>query len=225
MMPQVSLCSRAPVSTIPHYPEHLIMRHPFFALAFFTAALCLPVPPAAPVAHAEPESAPPAYSAKFRREWTWAGSDAQYKSISAAVGKPAPALTVGDWMGEAPPPLAELKGKIVLIDFWATWCGPCIKAIPHTNEVARRYKDRGVVVLGICGTEMKPGATMESVAKKSKMEYPTAQDQKGTTARAWGVQWWPFYVIIDRKGIVRVTGLRSDRVDIALDEMLKEQPE
>lgn len=177
-----------------------------------------------PIVLAEAEGQAPGHVATFKREWTWAKSDDQYKTITAMVGKPAPALAVGEWLGEAPPPIEQLKGKIVLIDFWATWCGPCIRAFPHTNEVARAYKERGVVVLGVCDSNMRSGKTMESVAKQAKLEFPTAQDQSGATARAFGVRWWPFYVLIDRQGVVRTAGLRPNTVELALDELLKEQP-
>jgi thiol-disulfide isomerase/thioredoxin len=174
------------------------------------------------LANAESSTPPASPKAVFKREWTWARGESQHAALERIIGKPAPAITVGPWHGAAPPAMSELKGKIVLIDFWATWCGPCIKAIPHTNEIAAKFKDRGVVVFGVCNT--RGGEAMRKAATKHGMKYPTAQDQSNASAKSWGVQWWPFYVIVDREGIVRAAGLRPNKVDAALDELLKEQP-
>lgn len=175
-------------------------------------------------AFAQSDRTPKAHTAEFNRQWFWARDDGQRRELQRLVGKPAPALTVGKWLGDPPPSLDELKGRIVLIDFWATWCGPCRAAVPHTNEVMANYAPKGVVVLGICCTDEGKGGRMIDVAKKVGMKYPTAQDIGNKSARDWGVQWWPFYVVVDRKGVVRAAGLIPDKVDEALDELLKEQP-
>ncbi|MCA9283131.1 MAG: TlpA family protein disulfide reductase [Phycisphaeraceae bacterium] len=161
------------------------------------------------------------YKAKFRQDWTYATDSGAYAKLQKLVGKRAPALKVKDWQGEEQD-LSELKGEIVLIDFWATWCGPCIAAIPHTNEVAEKYEEKGVKVFGVCCT--RGAETMASTVKSKKMEYPTAADVNNASAEAYGVQWWPFYVLIDRDGMIRATGLRSDKTEDALNELLKEQP-
>src|SRR5436190_1317967 len=72
---------------------------------------------------------------------------------AAAVGSQAPSLgstssiTADNPKGSAID-LNALKGKVVLIDFWATWCGPCVAAIPHVEELYEKYKDKGLVVIG-----------------------------------------------------------------------------
>ena len=65
-----------------------------------------------------------------------------------AVGTPAPDFTVQD-KGGSPVKLSDYKGKVVVLDFWATWCGPCQRSLPHTNEVAKQFADKGVVVLAV----------------------------------------------------------------------------
>ena len=64
------------------------------------------------------------------------------------LGKPAPAIVATDVDGK-PVSLAELKGRVVLVDFWATWCPPCVASIPALSELARKYHDRGFVILGV----------------------------------------------------------------------------
>ena len=60
-----------------------------------------------------------------------------------------PELELSDWVDEKKKLTADdMKGKIVVVDYWATWCGPCIASIPHNNEVAKEYADKGVVVVG-----------------------------------------------------------------------------
>src|SRR5262245_55724643 len=86
---------------------------------------------------------------EFPQGLFWHTKDEQRAKHAELLGKPMPALTVAKWKnGEVKPD--DMKGKVVVIDFWATWCGPCIKAIPHTNEIAEKYKEKGVVVIGVC---------------------------------------------------------------------------
>lgn len=199
----------------------------FAVMGGAVASLCLSWPGTTLAAdEASPANKPAkTHQFKFKKEWTWAKDAGQFRALEHNVGKPAKPLTVGPWVGDEPPALAALKGKIVLVDFWATWCGPCKAAVPHTNEVMSKYRERGVVVLGVCNTRQGPGSsTMADVAQKTGMKYPTALDRNDQTAGAYGVIWWPFYVIVDRQGMVRAVGLRPDAIETALDDLLNEQP-
>lgn len=165
----------------------------------------------------------PKKRAAFAREWFYADDDATWESIKKLQGRTASAFKTANWVGEKQD-LAKLKGKIVVVDFWAVWCGPCINAIPHTNEVMEKYQSKGVQVVGICCSDLRGKGSMEQTAKKHNMKYPTGWDSGGQTAKAHGVKWWPFYVLIDRQGTVRAAGLRPNFVDAAIEELLKEQP-
>ena len=72
------------------------------------------------------------------------------EQLNEMQGQPAPKLALKGWINAEPMTLKKLKGKIVVLDFWATWCGPCLASIPHTNELMEKYADKGVVIIGVC---------------------------------------------------------------------------
>jgi biopolymer transport protein ExbD/thiol-disulfide isomerase/thioredoxin len=159
----------------------------------------------------------------FPDEWFW-GEPEQQAVHQAMVGK----RFSGD-LPLADVPLEEVstkaaldRDKIVLIDFWATWCGPCLNAIPTINGLAKKHADDGVFVLGICGE--RGSETMHETAAEHGMAYATGADADGINAEAWNVMWWPTYALIDRDGIIRAVGLKTEHVGDALAALVEEQP-
>jgi len=159
--------------------------------------------------------------AVFPDEWHSMNTSGAIAARERIVGKKTPPLHVKDWMN-GKPGRGDFFGKIVVIDFWGTWCKPCIAAIPHTNEIMHEYEDKGVRVMGVCDSNR--GEMMGQVVREHGLEYPTALDVNGRTVRGWSVMYFPYYVLVDRKGVVRAAGLRPDKLGDALDALLEEQP-
>jgi thiol-disulfide isomerase/thioredoxin len=127
----------------------------------------------------------------------WAGAAEKKLWAKSFLNQKAPELVVEQWLTAKP----DTEGKYVLIDFWATWCGPCRKAIPDLNAFHSKFKDK-LVVIGISDeTEAKVRAM-----KEPKIEYFSAIDTKGTTKKRLEVTGIPHVILVDPKGVVRWEG-------------------
>ena len=125
-------------------------------------------------------------------------------STAARLGDPASELAVATWVKRGPVKLAAGKGKtIFVIDFWATWCGPSRESIPHLTKLQRKFKDKGVVFIGVSAED---ASTVRTFVKTmgAKMDYAVAVDDRGWTARAYlgafGIDWIPHAFVIDKEG-------------------------
>jgi peroxiredoxin len=98
--------------------------------------------------------------------------------------------------------LDELKGKVVLLDFWGTWCGPCVASVPALRDLNKKYsKESGFVMIGVSsdGDEEK----WKTFTAKEKMVWPQYLDRDHAVQRAFAVRAFPTYVVIDVEGIIR----------------------
>jgi thiol-disulfide isomerase/thioredoxin len=136
------------------------------------------------------------------------------KSVDAANP---PALQVSNWINSEPATLASLKGKIVVLDFWATWCGPCLASVPHTNELAKKYKDK-LVFIGVC--HPRGGEKMAETVKERGINYPVCLDGDGATAKAYAVNGFPDYYVIDTTGKLALADCANDSVEKAIEALL-----
>ena len=122
--------------------------------------------------------------------------------------------------------LSDFRGQVVILDFWATWCGPCIAAMPHTQEVAVQYKDQGVVVLANCTSDIR--AKFEQWVKTNQEKYPDIvwthdQAERGpdrVSRKLYGVGGIPTQFIIDREGRVADIVIGYIKGEVILDAAL-----
>ena len=142
------------------------------------------------------------------------------------LGDPAPALTVTKWLkGDAVEKLE--KGKVYVIEFWATWCGPCVDAMPHLTELQEKYKDKGLVVIGITRPDQRGNrlySVEQMLEEQSKsIGYRIAWDESSQSNTDWMVasNWnrIPRTFIVDREGRIAYMGLPMV-VDEVLDKVI-----
>jgi thiol-disulfide isomerase/thioredoxin len=137
-----------------------------------------------------------------------------------SVGEPAPPVAVKQLL-QAPEGAKaawpNLRGKAVVLEFWATWCAPCVEQIPHWNALAERFRDRPIQFLAI--SSEGPETVAQFLAKR-----PTAGwiglDTDGTAFKAYGIEGVPYTVLIDAKGVVRGITSLQDLTAAELDALL-----
>jgi cytochrome c biogenesis protein CcmG/thiol:disulfide interchange protein DsbE len=132
-------------------------------------------------------------------------------SEAQLVGKPAPNFSLRVVVNSDKPTLAmnELQGSAVLLDFWATWCKPCQAEAPIVNKIAQRYKERGLVVVGVDTDE--PDGQARGWALAHGLSYPIVYDADSEAAGAYGVHNMPTLVVVSKTG--KVVAVREGVTD------------
>jgi len=125
-----------------------------------------------------------------------------------------PDFTLNDMNGKPVSALAFVKGnKITVIDFWASWCGPCRAEMPHVVELYKNYKDKGLGILGVSLDEDEQA--WKTAVEKMDMKWQQVSDLKGwenAAAVMFGIQSIPFTMVLDSNGHLLQAGLRGQQL-------------
>jgi len=148
----------------------------------------------------------------------------------AFVGQKAPEIKKSDvWINTAPLTLASLKGKVVVIDFWAFDCPYCAEAMPHVLDLYDKYAKDGLVIIGVhtprIDSEKDVPKIKEAVIKKG-IQYPVVVDNKYDIWSDYLCNVWPSQFVVDREGIIQFShsGLgRYDEMEKVVQNLLKKK--
>jgi thiol-disulfide isomerase/thioredoxin len=151
--------------------------------------------------------------------------DKEDEEFAPLIGKPAPEVAPDFAITGKPVRLADLKGKVVLLDFWAVWCPPCVASLPHLREWSTEYKDKGLEVVGLTTYFEGRGFDKEDLSKKDeqealkefaakhKLDYRVAalsREDWRKVSKAYKVTSIPQVVLLDRQGKVQMVKVGGD---------------
>ena len=143
-----------------------------------------------------------------------------------------PEVLGNQWIEQAPVKLAELRGQVVLLDFWAPWCGPCRYTLPNLAKWQTAFKSKGLVILGVTKYyghgDQKPLTPGEELVylrdfrKRNRLPYGFVVSDSNANEFNYGVFAIPTSFLIDRKGVVRYISVSASEEEIAvLGELIK----
>jgi thiol-disulfide isomerase/thioredoxin len=137
-----------------------------------------------------------------------------------SVGKSAPELESADLDGKKVK-LSDLKGKVVILDIWTTWCGPCKAMIPHERELVKKLEGKPFVFVSLSADAEKD--TLTKFIKDEPMPWTHWWNgDRGGVLEKWNVKFFPTIYVIDAKGTIRFKNIREKELDEAVETLVKE---
>lgn len=141
---------------------------------------------------------------------TWQNADASSFATEASwVGQTAPDFTLRTMDGKAVR-LCDLKGKVVVLDFWASWCGPCLRELPSIEKLHREYKGKDVILLGVNAEDPEDA---RALVQDRQYTFPTLLDEGRSVTKLYQIRAIPTVIVIDPRGLVseHFVGVRAER--------------
>jgi len=143
-------------------------------------------------------------------------------SGDSSSSRPAPLKSDEDYT--RPIDLSAYRGKVVLLDFWATWCAPCRSMLPHEKELVKRLEGKPFVMIGISADETL--SDLQQFDAVERLPWRNYWDASHEMQRKWRIQGYPTMIVLDREGreVRRIVGAEKDELEEAIEEALKKVP-
>jgi thiol-disulfide isomerase/thioredoxin len=135
---------------------------------------------------------------------------------------------IDNWLNSGPMNIADLRGKVVLVDFWTSGCINCIRTLPYVTRLYDAYKSKGLIIVGVHTPEFpfeKSTSTVETAIKRYGIRYPVAQDNEFATWKVYRNQYWPAQYIVDKSGKIVFEHAgegRYDEIERTIQKLLNE---
>lgn len=137
------------------------------------------------------------------------------------VGEQAPEISGTDADG-GELRLSDFRGKVVVLDFWAGWCRPCMSMVPHNRALVEHYRDRPVVLLGVNADRSR--ADLQHAQEANRINWRSWFDEDGAIGEAFGIEAYPTVLVLDKAGVIRYISVGvpgEGEVEKAVEEALK----
>jgi thiol-disulfide isomerase/thioredoxin len=137
---------------------------------------------------------------------------------------------ITQWLNSKPLKIANLRGKVVLVDFWTYACYNCVNTLPYVTKLQEKYRSKGLVIIGVHTPEFpfeRSTANVETAIKRYGITYPVAQDNDFLTWKAYNNRYWPAQYIVDKNGKIVLEHAGEgdyDAIESTIQRLLAEYP-